>query len=246
MRIELSIDEIKERSAAIELVGSYSENNVRGIATLKEAQKVLVEERAATLLTIASDVKIQIEFNPAEVLEYRLIGYENRMLAREDFNNDRVDAGDIGAGHTVTALYEVTLSDSASTRIDPLRYGSRSASGVDNGELAYLRLRYKQPGEKVSELIEQAVPRRSMVADWRETTDNFRFAAAVAAFGQKLRGAKHIGDFGYADIRALARDSRGDDRFGYRGEFLQLLGLANSLEQTHTMSTGSSASADQS
>ncbi|MEM7292585.1 MAG: VWA domain-containing protein [Pseudomonadota bacterium] len=214
----------------MEQLADVGNGNYAYIDTLKEAQKVLVDERAATLMTIAKDVKIQIEFNPAEVSDYRLIGYENRVLAREDFNNDKVDAGDIGAGHTITALYEITLTDSAKKHIDPLRYGDRQSSESRNDELAFLRLRYKQPEASDSRLIEQVISKASINPQWRSTSENFRFAASVAAFAQTLRGGKYLNDFDYSDIRQLASNARGADRFGYRGEFLQLLGLAESLD----------------
>jgi Ca-activated chloride channel family protein len=198
------------------------------IDTLNEARKVLVEERHSTLMTIASDVKIQVEFNPAVVAEYRLIGYENRQLEREDFNNDAVDAGEIGAGHTVTALYEVALVGSGGERVDPLRYANELPATVPEygDELAFVRLRYKAPGQAHSELLEAAVPINDMATD---ASDNLAFAAAVAAFGQHLRGGEHLAQFGLDDIHALASQSRGADTDGYRGEFLQLIRLAESL-----------------
>jgi Ca-activated chloride channel family protein len=214
----------------MEQLADVGNGNYAYIDTLKEAHKVLVDERAATLLTIAKDVKIQIEFNPSQVAEYRLIGYENRALAREDFNNDLVDAGDIGAGHTVTALYEITLQSSNAKRIDPLRYVEKSTAEPTSNEIAFLRLRYKQPNESSSRLIEQAVSVASIAPSLADTSENFRFAASIAAFGQTLRGGKYLQEFDYSAIRELAGNARGDDRFGYRGEFLQLLGLAESLD----------------
>ncbi len=213
----------------MEQLADAGNGNYAYIDTLKEARKVLVDERAATLLTIANDVKIQIEFNPAQVAEYRLLGYENRALAREDFNNDKVDAGAIGAGHTVTALYEITLQSSKGKRIDPLRYTQQKAARPTSDELAFLRLRYKRPGSPSSQLLEQIVSHALINPDWRKTSEDFRFAASVAAFAQTLRGSKYLQDFSYSEIHTLASQSRGDDRFGYRGEFLQLIGLAESL-----------------
>jgi len=198
------------------------------IDSLNEARKVLVEERHSTLMTIASDVKIQVEFNPAVVAEYRLIGYENRQLEREDFNNDKVDAGDIGAGHTVTALYEVALVGSSGERIDPLRYGAETRPEAPSlsDELAFVRLRYKTPGDSNSQLLETPVH----YADMPEQADhNLAFAAAVAAFGQHLRGGEYLEQFSLSDIHGLASRSRGEDAHGYRGEFLQLVRLAESL-----------------
>ncbi|MCB1826551.1 MAG: DUF3520 domain-containing protein, partial [Candidatus Competibacteraceae bacterium] len=217
----------------MEQLADAGNGNHAYIDTLQEANKVLVEQMSATLLTIAKDVKIQIEFNPALVDEYRLIGYENRVLRREDFNNDAVDAGDIGAGHTVTALYEIALKGSGGGLTEPLRYGQPAAAddATPRGdEIAFLRLRYKQPDGEVSQLLEQPIRRGQAVGDWRETSERFRFAAAVAGFGQILRGGRYTRDFGYDQVLALARGARGGDPHGYRGEFLALVGLARSLD----------------
>jgi Ca-activated chloride channel family protein len=205
------------------------------IDTLLEARKVLVEEMSATLQTIAHDVKIQIEFNPALVSEYRLIGYENRVLAREDFSNDKVDAGDIGAGHTVTALYEITLTGSGAQRIEPLRYGQATTTDdKHNDELAVLHLRYKRPGESRSQLQERVIRRQDINPDLAKTSDRYRFAAAVAAFGQLLRGGKYTMNYSFNEVLSLARNSRGMDPHGYRSEFLSLTELANTLSSSHT------------
>jgi Ca-activated chloride channel family protein len=198
---------------------------------LREANKVLVEQMSATLLTIARDVKIQIEFNPAVVEEYRLIGYENRMLRREDFSNDAVDAGDIGAGHAVTALYEIALKGGGGALTEPLRYGKTAEDAAPRGdEITFLRLRYKQPDSDTSQLLEWPIRRDQVVQDWRATSERFRFAAAVAGFGQVLRGGRYTGNFGYDQVLALAREARGADSHGYRGEFLTLVGLARSMD----------------
>lgn len=203
------------------------------IDTLNEANKVLVDQVSSTLLTIAKDVKIQLEFNPAVVSEYRLVGYENRQLRREDFNNDKIDAGEIGAGHTVTALYEITLAGSGSERIEPLRYGSKRSKKPDHGdELALLRMRYKQPGSDTSQLIEAPVFKKAIKARLDQTTGRYRFAAAVAGFGQQLRGGEYLESFNYDSALKLARGSRGDDPNGYRGEFIQLVKLARSVDST--------------
>lgn len=217
----------------MEQLADKGNGNHAYIDTVREAQKLLVTEMSSTLFVIANDVKAQIEFNPALVAEYRLIGYENRMLEREDFNNDKVDAGDIGAGHAVTALYEIVLNGSDARRVDDLRYGANHPRALAqhraDAELAFLKLRYKLPGETESRLLERPVTLGQEVA--LESTDaDFRFAAAVAAFGQKLRGGKYLGSFGYGDIRTLVHDARGEDRHGYRGEFLQLVALADSLD----------------
>lgn len=214
----------------MEQLADAGNGNYAYIDTLNEARKVLVEEMGSTLLTIAKDVKIQIEFNPAVVSEYRLVGYENRMLNREDFNNDKVDAGEIGAGHTVTAIYEVVMQGSDGNSVEPLRYSSESKARKGNSnEIAFLRLRYKQPDADKSRLIEQPLYKGDIIRQLGHTSDNYRFATAVAGFGQLLRGGKYTGDFDYDDVLELARQSRGNDHFGYRGEFLQLVGLADSL-----------------
>jgi Ca-activated chloride channel family protein len=193
------------------------------IDTLSEAQKVLVDQLSGALFPIADDVKIQIEFNPAAVAEYRLIGYETRALAREDFNNDKVDAGEIGAGHQVTALYEVTPVGSPSRLSDPLRYGQPVFNG-DAAELGFLKLRYKQPGAATSTLIETPIPIAAGEAD-----NDARFAAAVAGMGQLLSEPKYLGDWGWDDVIALANGAKGADPFGYRAEAVQLMRLAESL-----------------
>jgi len=224
----------------MEQLADAGNGNYAYIDTLQEANKVLVEQMSATLLTIAKDVKIQIEFNPALVEEYRLIGYENRVLRREDFNNDAVDAGDIGAGHTVTALYEIALKGSGGSLTEPLRYGQPATadSAARGDEIAFLRLRYKQPNGDVSQLQEWPIRRDQVVKDWKETSERFRFAAAVAGFGQLLRGGRYTASFGYDEVLALARGARGDDPFGYRGEFLTLVGLARSLDPGKTGEQG--------
>ena len=201
------------------------------IDTLSEARKVLVDQLVGTLFPIADDVKIQVEFNPAAVAEYRLIGYETRALRREDFNNDRVDAGEIGAGHAVTAIYEVTPVGSPAVLHDALRYADRTAEPpvagarpVSARELAFLRLRYKEPGEDASELIELPITR-----DMGPASSDQRFAAAVAGFGQLLRGSVYTGGWTWADAIALAEATTGDDPFGYRREAVTLMRLAESL-----------------
>jgi Ca-activated chloride channel homolog len=193
------------------------------IDTLSEARKVLVDQLTGALYPIADDVKIQIEWNPAQVAEYRLIGYETRSLRREDFNNDRIDAGEIGAGTAVTAIYEVTAPGSDALLNDPLRYGAAGAT-EGAGEIGFLRLRYKEPGESASELIE--VP---IVAGDAAPPDDVRFAAAIAGFGQLLTGATYLGDWGWDDAIALANGARGEDPFGYRAEAVNLMRLAKSL-----------------
>jgi len=194
------------------------------IDTLSEARKVLVDQLTGALFPIANDVKIQVEFNPAEIAEYRLIGYETRALNREDFNNDAVDAGDIGAGHSVTAIYEITPVGSEAVLSDPLRYGS-APEGDANGELGFLKLRYKAPGEDTSVLIETPILEDS---DAGVETD---FAVAIAAFGQLLRDTPYMGDWSWAETIDLANSAKGDDTFGYRAEAVTLMRLAESLSQ---------------
>ncbi|MGH6924049.1 MAG: vWA domain-containing protein, partial [Propylenella sp.] len=201
------------------------------IDTLNEARKVLVEESTSTLFPIAKDVKIQVEFNPAEITEYRLIGYENRLLDREDFNNDQVDAGEIGSGHTVTALYEVTPAGNGAELVDNLRYQTApAAGGGQSGEYAFLKLRYKLPEEETSRLIETPVTAANEVgaSDGGVAAREARFAASVAGFGQLLRGGQYLRDFAYDDVIALAQANKGDDEFGYRAEFVNLVRLAKS------------------
>jgi Ca-activated chloride channel family protein len=205
------------------------------IDTLNEARKVLVDEASSTLFPIAKDVKIQVEFNPDTVAEYRLIGYETRALKREDFRNDKVDAGDIGAGHAVTAIYEITPKGSASGMIPETRYrhASDAAAGRPkfSGEYGFLKIRYKLPKEDKSRLISVVIPKagddtnkyRSM-PDW--PTGDVGWATAVAGFGQLLAGGTHIGTFGYADVLAMARENKGADEYGLRAEFINLVRMA--------------------
>ena len=215
--------------ALMEQLADVGNGNAAYIDSMKEAQKVLVNEMQSTLMTIASDVKIQIEFNPAVVSEYRLIGYENRLLAREDFSNDKVDAGDIGAGHTVTALYEITLVGSGGEQIPALRYGKAATpAAVNNDEIAQVKLRYKQPGEQHSTEVVQIV-KQSNTETQADSSDDLRFAASVAGFGQLLQGGKHTGAWNYDDALQLARNARGEDPHGYRSEFIHLIELAQSL-----------------
>ncbi|WP_419186853.1 vWA domain-containing protein [Pseudorhodobacter antarcticus] len=199
------------------------------IDTLQEARKVLVDQLSGALFPIADDVKLQVEWNPAQVAEYRLIGYKTRALAREDFNNDRVDAGEIGAGHAVTALFEITAPGSPAQANTALRYAEPTVdTGTDtgNGELGFLRLRYKAPGESKSLLIETPIT----AADGQTPPDTeANFAAAIAGFGQLLTEATYLGDWGWDDAIALALSARGDDPFGYRAEAVTLMRLAAAM-----------------
>ena len=214
--------------AMMEQIADHGNGNYAYIDSPREAQKVLDQELASTLFTIAQDVKIQVEFNPAYVSEYRLIGYENRALREQDFDNDSVDAGDIGAGHQVTALYEIVPAGSRGW-LPGRRYEAnrREAEGAANGELAFLRLRYKLPGQQESRLIEQPV-RASLIRTAGAPSGDTAFAAAVAAYGQLLRGDTNLGSFTFADVRRLAQRARLADY--WRGEFLRLADLAQ--EQT--------------
>jgi Ca-activated chloride channel family protein len=192
------------------------------IDTLSEARKVLVDQLTGALFPIADDVKIQVEWNPATVAEYRLIGYETRALRREDFNNDKVDAGEIGAGTQVTAIYEITAPGSDALLNDPLRYGTTTTEATD-GELGFLRLRWKAPGEDTSTLVE------TPITGTEEATNETRFAAAIAGFGQLLQGSVYLNDWGWDEAIALAGSARGDDPYGYRVEAVNLMRLAKSL-----------------
>lgn len=195
------------------------------IDSLREGRRAMMGALSGSLMTIASDVKIQVEFNPTQVKEYRLVGYENRLLAREDFNNDKVDAGEIGAGQQVTALYELTLSDQRPA-VDPLRYGTGAAPQGLHSELAFVKLRYKAPESSVSTLITEPVqmPKATGGGD-----DAFRMAAAVAAFSELLRNSQYIGNFGYGDVLELLRSVRSPDPRGERAEFERLVEVAEML-----------------
>ena len=224
--------------AMAERLADVGDGNHAYIDTLQEARKVLVQEMQSTLLTIAKDVKIQIEFNPAKVAEYRLIGYENRMLRREDFANDKVDAGDIGAGHEVTALYEITLVGSGAERLPALRYGEdkpKAMAGAAAGELAHLRLRYKRPGEDTSRLIERPVLKTELRA---AASPSLRFAATVAAYADGLRGGKHLEQWTWEDIARTARQTTGNDPWGQRAEFIELVDSARRLTAGDTPQIG--------
>ncbi len=213
--------------AMAERLADVGDGNHAYIDTPQEARKVLVEEMQATLLTIARDVKIQVEFNPALVSEYRLIGYENRMLKREDFANDKVDAGDIGAGHEVTALYEITPAGSGAERVPALRYGKAKADASgDANEMAHLRLRYKLPGAESSKLIEAPILRSATTA---RPSASFRFASAVAAYADLLRGGANIERWGWKEVSDAARAAQGDDRYGLRQEFVELIAQARRI-----------------
>jgi Ca-activated chloride channel family protein len=195
------------------------------IDTLNEARKVLVQESTASLFTIAKDVKLQIEFNPATVVEYRLVGYETRALNREDFNNDKVDAGDVGSGHTVTAIYEITPVGSKENMNDASRYaGNEKTSGEPQGkanEYGYMRIRYKLPDGFRSKLIEQPILMNAGVPE--DLEQDVGFSTAVAGFAQILRGGKYTGSLGFEDVIKEAQGALGQDRYEYRAEFVDLV-----------------------
>ena len=192
------------------------------IDTLSEAKKVLVDEATGTLFTIAKDVKIQMEFNPNTISDYRLVGYETRALKREDFNNDKVDAGDIGAGHSVTAIYEITPVDSENPSIDPLRYGEQQkASNNKTQEYGFLKIRYKLPNGQKSKLIKQPI-----AASNTNSNSDVEFSIAAAGFAQLLRNSKHTAELTYDKVIEQAEQNKGDDQFGYRSEFIQLVRMA--------------------
>ena len=217
--------------ALMQKLAQNGNGNAAYIDTLNEARKVLVDEANSTLFTIAKDVKIQVEFNPATVTEYRLIGYETRLLKREDFKNDQIDAGVIGSGHSVTAIYEMAPVGSQGRMIDDLRYSQpetadKTSLGKRSREYAFLKIRYKLPDEVTSKLITVPLDKSAEYANLANAPAESRFAVAVAAFGQLLRGGSYVKNFAYDDVIKLADTARGKDHFGYRIEFLNLVRLA--------------------
>jgi len=211
----------------MEQLADVGNGNYAYIDSIKEANKVLVNQINSTLFTIAKDVKIQIEFNPDVVSEYRLVGYENRQLNNEDFANDKVDAGDIGAGHTVTAIYEIILQGKKGW-LSESRYQKTTNTENIKDELAFLKIRYKLPNADTSQLLQWPI-KKQQIKSLDAVSNEFKFAASVAAFGQILRDGTYLKSFGYEDVLSLARKSKGADQFGYRGEFLQLVSLAKGL-----------------
>ncbi len=215
-------------------IAQMGNGNAAYVDTLLEARKVMDDELNRNLYPIADDVKFQVEFNPARVAEYRLVGFETRMLRRQDFKNDRIDAGEIGSGHTVTAIFEITPAESTARRLEPLRYQanrSDDAKPAPSGEYAYVKVRYKKPGESKSRLLQHAVTRQHEHQTIAAATKDVRFSLAVAGFGQMLRDETQVDErFGYQSVLNLARNARGDDPFGYRGEFVQLVRLAQSMK----------------
>jgi len=222
--------------ALMQTLAQNGNGNALYIDTLNEARKALVDQAGATLFTIAKDVKIQVEFNPAQIAEYRLLGYESRLLNREDFNNDQVDAGEIGSGHTVTAIYEITPVGSQGRMIDELRYqvkqGDEANTSTNSTEYAQIKIRYKLPHEDVSQLINTVVDARQALSEWPQVPEDTRFSVAVAAFGQLLRGDPTTKNFSYDNAIELAQNAKGSDLFGYRAEFINLIRLAKALPVT--------------
>ncbi len=224
--------------ALMQRLAQNGNGNAAYIDTLSEARKVLVEEATSTLFPIARDVKIQVEFNPALVSEYRLIGYETRLLEREDFRNDKVDAGEIGAGHAVTAFHEIAPVGSGAERIAPLRYGEDEETPPDAGhgdELATVAIRYKLPDAEASTEIVRHVTGEDVYESTADAPADVRFAAAVAAFGQLLRGGRYTESYDHDDVIAAAGTARGEDPFGYRAEFLRLVRLAKTAAPMEAM-----------
>nr|WP_315475686.1 VWA domain-containing protein [uncultured Undibacterium sp.] len=231
----LGVGDSNYNEALMKKLADNGDGSYHYLDSLQEAHKVLVNEYTSTLATIAQDLKLQLEFNPALVKEYRLIGYELRALTREQFNNDKVDAGDIGSGHTVTALYEI-VPQGSKANVDPLRYqadkadkADKAINGANKQELAWLKLRYKQPGSTQSQLIETPIQQARMLPTIRAADQDFRFATAVAAWAQWLRGGSLIENFGPKEILALANSARGNDRYGHRAEFVRLVELSSAL-----------------
>lgn len=198
------------------------------IDSVREAHKFFAVDMGKNLFPIADDVKIQVEFNPDLVEEYRLIGYETRSLARQDFNNDKVDAGDIGAGHTVTAIYEITPTNGSGAFVDPLRYGSNTAGQTASvqsefgNEYGFVKLRYKLPGQDSSKLITTSIQTSDEYKAMASAPKSTRWASAVSAYGLKLRGDSYVDGFAWGDVTRLAQDAKGEDRYGYQAEFIDL------------------------
>ena len=216
------------KDSKMEILADKGNGNYAYIDNILEAQKVFVNEFGGTLFTIAKDVKLQLEFNPAKVKGYRLIGYENRMLKSEDFNNDKKDAGELGSGHTVTALYEIIPAEAEDSpylgEVDSLKYQQNpkiDPKAYHSDELLTLKLRYKKPDGHKSKLIEKAVFDKQLALE--ESSDNFRFSAAVAAFGMLLRDSEFRGNASLSDVLAMAKGAKGKDEEGYRAEFIQLV-----------------------
>ncbi len=224
------------KDSKMETIADKGNGNYAYIDNIQEANKVFVSEFGGTLFTIAKDVKFQIEFNPSVVKGYRLVGYENRLLNDEDFNDDTKDAGEMGAGHTVTALYEIIPAGSEEevAAIDPLKYqeNRKQASIKPSDELMTVKIRYKAPDGDASSLYE--LPVKNKADKFAKTSDNFRFSAAVAQFGMLLRNSDYVKEGSYNEVVEMARGARGDDNEGYRGEFIKMVNTCNSLLASRT------------
>jgi Ca-activated chloride channel family protein len=216
----------------MEQLADKGNGNYAYIDNILEAKKVLVKEMGGTLLTIAKDVKLQIEFNPAKVKAYRLVGYENRMLNKEDFNDDKKDAGELGSGHTVTAIYEIIPAGSSETvaSTDALKYQETTAKESNTTEVMTIKFRYKEPKESKSKLITHIVADSKTA--FENTSENCRFAVAVSEFGMLLRDSKFKGESDYKTVIALAKSSKGTDEEGYRAEFIKLVEMAELLKKS--------------
>lgn len=216
----------------LELLADKGNGNYAYIDNFEEARRTFVTEFGGTLFTIAKDVKLQIEFNPKYVQAYRLVGYENRLLQNEDFNNDKKDAGDMGAGHTVTALYEIVpvgVKSGSVNWVDPLKYQQQGVVSNNNNEVLTVKLRYKQPTDSHSQLLTKVLI--NQVQEMAQAPADFRMCVAVAAFGQLLRNSAHKGQASYDQVLALARNAKGEDPEGYRSEFIQLVKKAALLQK---------------
>ncbi|HVA51541.1 MAG TPA: VWA domain-containing protein [Pirellulales bacterium] len=234
------------KDATMEQLADRGNGNYAYIDTLNEARKVLVEQLGGTLLTIAKDVKLQLEFNPRQVAAYRLIGYENRLLRAEDFNDDKKDAGEIGAGHTVTALYELAPAggEALLAEVDGLKYQHtvEAIEAADRDELLTLKLRYKEPEGETSKLLESVV--KDEKRNYAQASEDFRFAASVAGFGLLLRESQYKGNLTLGAVVELAEASRGADEHGYRAEFIELVKNAAAIGHA-SAAFGSAASSAQ-
>lgn len=217
------------KDSKLEVLADKGNGNYAYIDNLLEAKKVLVTEMGGTLLTLAKDVKIQVEFNPSIVESYRLVGYENRLLNAEDFNNDKVDAGEIGAGHSVTALYEIVLKgDGTAPSVDPLRYQDNDpAEGALSNEMLTVKFRYKKPESDSSILIEKNLA--NSITGWNELSKDYKFSAAVASYGMLLRNSEYRGTATYDQVITWANEGKGSDNNGYRSEFIRLVEVTKSL-----------------
>ncbi|RYG02177.1 MAG: DUF3520 domain-containing protein, partial [Caulobacteraceae bacterium] len=217
------------QDARMQVLAQNGNGTASYVDSLDEARKIFRDDFQGSMFPIADDVKIQVEFNPARVAEYRLVGYETRLLKREDFNNDNVDAGEVGAGVAVTALYEVTPVGGP-VASDPLRYGPRKAAGGKGGELGFLKIRYKLLGQPNSHLMERAIDDQARYASLDRAPEATRWAASVATYGQKLAGSVYVGDaYSWDETLKLAQSARGDDPFGVRAGFISLLRSAKDL-----------------